>query len=117
MIDSPTATKSVPNSLPTTQYTHAEPRLKKHWLAGTLPAELIDFLYRFDDYERLRERAHHFMSDNRVLLSNLTSRDPPVRSTFPERAFTLSSRSNPSQEQEEDQRVSALLIVDETAAT
>lgn len=61
-------------------------------LAGTLPAGPVEFLRRFDAYERLRERVYHLMSDNRDILANVISRDPPVsdhvseESVFPDRS-------------------------------
>jgi predicted DCC family thiol-disulfide oxidoreductase YuxK len=47
-------------------------------IAGTLPADLVDFLRQFDDYERLREAVYHVTSNNRDVISNVISRDPPV---------------------------------------
>jgi len=47
-------------------------------IAGTLPAELVDFLRQFEDYERLREAVYHFTSNHRDIISKVISRDPPV---------------------------------------
>lgn len=47
-------------------------------IAGTLPADLVDFLRQFEDYERLREAVYHFTSNHRDVISNVISRDPPV---------------------------------------
>lgn len=47
-------------------------------LAGTLPKQVTDFLRQFDDYERLREKVYHLTSNNRDIVSNVISRDPPV---------------------------------------
>jgi predicted DCC family thiol-disulfide oxidoreductase YuxK len=47
-------------------------------LAGTLPKELVHFLRQFEDYERLREGVYHFLSDNRDVVANVVSREPPV---------------------------------------
>lgn len=47
-------------------------------IAGTLPSGLVDFLRNFEDYERLREMVYHLASNNRDIISNVISRDPPV---------------------------------------
>jgi predicted DCC family thiol-disulfide oxidoreductase YuxK len=47
-------------------------------IAETLPAEMVNFLRQFEDYERLREAVYHFTSNHRDVISNVISRDPPV---------------------------------------
>lgn len=61
-------------------------------IAGTLPGGLIGFLRQFEEYERLREAVYHLASDNRDILSNVISREPPVsqhvseEDVYPDRA-------------------------------
>ena len=47
-------------------------------LAGTLPTALVDFLNRFEAYERIRERGYHLVSNNRDIVSKVFHREPPV---------------------------------------
>jgi hypothetical protein len=47
-------------------------------IAGTLPADIVEFMRQFEDYERLREAVYHFTSNHRDVISNVISRDPPV---------------------------------------
>jgi predicted DCC family thiol-disulfide oxidoreductase YuxK len=47
-------------------------------IAGVLPQPLVDFLRKFEDYERVRESVYHFTSDHRDIISNVIGRDPPV---------------------------------------
>lgn len=60
-------------------------------IAGTLPSGLVDFLRNFEDYERVREMVYHLASNNRDIISNVISRDPPVsqhvseESVYPEK--------------------------------
>lgn len=47
-------------------------------IAGVLPRRLIEFLRRFKTYSWLREKVYHTLSNNRDLVSNVFSREPPV---------------------------------------
>ncbi|WP_049923474.1 DCC1-like thiol-disulfide oxidoreductase family protein [Halopiger djelfimassiliensis] len=47
-------------------------------IAGVLPRRLIEFLRRFKTYGWLREKTYHTLSNNRDIVSNVLSRDPPV---------------------------------------
>lgn len=47
-------------------------------IAGVLPRRPIAFLRWFKTYGRLREKTYHTLSDNRDIVSNVFSRDPPV---------------------------------------
>jgi len=46
--------------------------------AGVLPADLVDFLRQFADYERLRESAYRLLSTNRDTIAHVIGREPPV---------------------------------------
>ncbi len=47
-------------------------------IAGVLPRRPIEFLRRFEAYRRVREKLYHTFSNNRDIVSNVLSRDPPV---------------------------------------
>lgn len=47
-------------------------------IAGVLPAELVAFFRQFEDYERLREAAYHFFSNNRDWIHYAIGKEPPV---------------------------------------
>jgi predicted DCC family thiol-disulfide oxidoreductase YuxK len=53
-------------------------------LAGVLPADLVDFLDQFADYERLRESAYHLLSNNRGYVAPVIGREPPVSEHVPD---------------------------------
>ena len=61
--------------------------------AGVIPAELVEFLSGFEDYEKLRERAYGFMSDHRDLLALAIDRDPPVGRNVPDSDLDPDERS------------------------
>ncbi|MES3517684.1 MAG: DCC1-like thiol-disulfide oxidoreductase family protein [Natronomonas sp.] len=41
--------------------------------------DIFDFLRQFQDYERFREKLYHKAADNRDLLGQIVSKDPPAR--------------------------------------
>ena len=53
-------------------------------IAGVLPRRPIEFLRRFTTYNWLREKTYHTLSNNRDVVSNVFSRDPPVSDHVPE---------------------------------
>lgn len=48
--------------------------------AGVFPAEPVNFLRGFEDYDELREVVYDLVAENRQLFSRVVSQDPPVES-------------------------------------